>query len=80
MMKILLGVFTLLMVAGPLRKPLIEAWRIVVPLAAGAIIGLIVVVKLMPSASGWMMIARPLRGAAIICTAVKEFFDNITDS
>ena len=74
MIKILFGTFALLLIAGPLRKPLLAQWRVAVPLAAGAIIGFIVVAKLMPGAPGWMLFVGPVFGAFTFGPAVVELF------
>lgn len=74
-MKTLIMLLVILLVVGPLRKPLLSAWKITLPLAVGSVIGYIVVTRLMYGVPGWMLIVGPFFGAFLLGSAIKELFD-----
>lgn len=73
-MKVLIILLAVLLIIGPLRKPLLAAWMITLPLTLGSIIGYIAVTRLMHGAPGWMLFVGPVLGAFIFGPVIIELF------
>lgn len=77
-MKTLIVLLVILLIIGPLRKPLLSLlsawWMIILPLALGSIIGCVAMRRFMPYAPRWLLIAGPLFGAFMFGTAIVELF------
>ena len=74
-MKTLIMLLFVLLIIGPLRKPLLSAWKITLPLTVGSVIGYIIVTRYMYGVPGWMLIVGPFFGAFLLGPAIKELFD-----
>ncbi len=77
MVWILLIAFLILLVTGPMRRPIILAWRSLVPLILGGIVGHIVVTRFMPGAPPWMTIVGPAMSAFMIGGAISELLATV---
>lgn len=77
MVRNLLICLAVLVVMGPLRRPLLSVWRVVIPLAVGGIGGFVLVSRFMQGAPAWMMIAGPVFGAFMFGGAIMEGIDDI---
>ena len=68
----------LLLIIGPLRRPLLSQWRLVLPLAIGGTVGWFVIhSKHFLGAPGWMMIVGPVFAGLILGGTIKQGIDEI---
>lgn len=74
-MKTLIILLVILLVIGPLRRPLLSAWMIILPLTVGSILGYIIVTRFMSGVPSWMLIVGPVFGAFMLGPAIIELFN-----
>jgi len=77
MMWILITAAVLLLIAGPLRKPMFSVWRMTFPLIIGGIVGFVIVNKFMSGAPAWMKIVGQVMAAFMIGGAISELLATV---
>ena len=78
MFVFLIVITTLLLLIGSTRRRILAAWRLIVPLAIGGMVGLPVARMLVNSgAPPWMMIVGPICAAFMIGGALNQGLDEI---
>lgn len=71
---LLIGVALLLV--GPLRRPILSAWRFVLPAVVAGIAGFVLAAMFVNAgAPAWMMVFSPIIAVFVIGTAGKKWFD-----
>jgi hypothetical protein len=74
-MKLFMLFVVLLLIAGPLRKPLLASWRTTLPVIAGGFLGFsFAVVFVRFGAPAWTLILGPLAGVLIIGSEGRKWF------
>ncbi len=71
------AVLLLMLIAGPLRKPMFSVWRMTFPLIIGGIVGFVIVNKFMSGAPAWMKIAGQVMAAFMIGGAIRELLATV---
>lgn len=77
MVRYLLIIGALLVIAGPLRRPVLSAWRPLLSLIIGGLIARIIVLQLMAGSPRWMATIGPLIGAFVIGGAIRELLGDV---
>lgn len=77
MIWLLIAVGVVLLMAGPLRKRFLAAWRFTLPAVASGILGFVLAGMFVKAgAPAWMMIVGPVIAALMIGGAGKKWFDD----
>ncbi len=78
MIRFLIIAAVLLLIAGPLRKRLLAAWRFVVPAALGGIVGLVLAVMFVGTGGApvWLIFVVPIIASLMIGSAGKKWIDD----
>lgn len=75
-MKLLIVLVILLLLAGPLRRPLLRSWMLILPFIIGGIIAWPIVIKHMSgSATTPMIIIGFIFAGLVIAGTIKQFID-----
>ena len=77
MVRILLIIGAVLVVTGPLRRPILGAWKFLVSAFVGGIVGVLVVGRLIHGAPPWMMVAGPVFMAIVFGNLGRELLDDM---
>ena len=68
----------LLLLIGRTRRGLLAAWRLILSLAVGLVVGVFVVRRMLGSnVPSWMVIVGPIVAAPMFCTPLQEILNEL---